>query len=170
MKKITAIIIVLVFTLSLVSCSGGETASNRLEKPVSEISKALSEKLDLSDLDCLTNADDNAENLLLFIYGVSESELENIDSYFITNSHRSTDARAIAVIIFKDNDKVSDSISNVQANIRDIFLKNLVNTTATYDAEQAKIAGAASFKLYDNALVFASYDTEGNAQVFDAIK
>lgn len=170
MKKITSIVLVLFCILSLAACGAEEPASNRLDKTSDEIAKALPDALDLSDLDCLTEKDESAETFLVFIYGLKEEMLEGIDSYFITNSHRSTDARAITVIFFKDNDKTAENIEAVKGCINDVFLKNLVNTTATYDAEQSKIASSATFKTYDNALVFASYDAEGNDAVIKAIE
>jgi|GEM_PF-2798358 hypothetical protein len=170
MKKIASIILVIACLLSFAACGSSEPESNRLDTTSADIAKNLPDKLELDDLDCLTEKDSTAENLLVFIYGIDESLIEKIDSYFITNSHRSTDARAIAVIFFKDSETVKEDISSAESAIRDIYLKNLVNTTATYDAEQSKIAGAANFKLYDNALAFASYDTNGNSAVFDAIE
>ena len=62
------------------------------------------------------------------------------------------------------------AIEDVKGQIQSVFIQNLVNYTANYDPEQSKIASAASFKLYDNALVMASYDTEGNTAVFEAVE
>ncbi len=168
MKRITALVIIVVLALSLFSCGKEEVASNRLETTAEEIAKTLPDKIDLSDMDCLTNEEDTL-GLLEFVYGVSGDALKPVKSYFITNSHRSTDARAIAVIFFDEGESTAADIAAVQALIQDVYVKNLVNYTANYDPEQSKIASAASFKTYDNALVFASYDTTGNKIVFDAI-
>ncbi|MBQ7671028.1 MAG: DUF4358 domain-containing protein [Clostridia bacterium] len=194
MKKIICILLTFIFVISLAACgtteqetdsapvdSNTETESeptfdtvdtednsNVLSATADGLKASLPEKLDLSDLDVMTNGDDKL-GILAFIYGVDEAAFEDIDSYFVTNSHRSTDARALAVIFFKEGTS-ADKIESVKNSIETIFVKNLVNTTATYDPEQAKIASAASFKVYDNALAFASYDTDGNAQVFEAIE
>lgn len=194
MKRIIALFLIVIFTVSLASCGGTSTPaesaedtapvsvpdttpdttpdteepSNRLDKTAASLTADLPGLIDLSDTDCLTKADDTLGQLE-FIYGVSGENLENIDDYFVTRSHRSTDARAVAVIFFKEGTD-SAVIEDVKGQIREIFVKNLVNYTANYDPEQSKIAAAASFKLYDNALAFASYDTEGNTAVFDAIE
>ena len=168
MKKTVSIILVIICALSLAACGEPEVKSNRLEKTASSIAAALPSAIDLSDLDCLTNEDDRLGQLE-FIYGVTTDNMEKIDSYFVTNSHRSTDARAVAVIFFKEGTEAS-VIESVKTQIQDVFVKNLVNYTANYDPEQSKIAAAASFKVYDNALAFASYDTNGNTVVFDAIE
>ena len=190
MKKIIALFLIVIFTVSLASCGGTSTpaestddttpvsvpdttpdtaeASNRLDKTAASVAASLPNEIDLSDLDCLTNEDDTLGQLE-FIYGVSGENLENIDTYFVTRSHRSTDARAVAVIFFKEGTD-AEAIEAVKGQIQEIFVKNLVNYTANYDPEQSKIAAAASFRIYDNALAFASYDTEGNTAVFDAIE
>ncbi len=167
MKKIISIILTLVCALSLASCGG--TESNRLEKTAAEIAKTLPEKIDLNDLDVFTNEDQTAQNIL-FIYGIDEDVEATLDSYFITNAHRSTDPRAIVVLFFKDAENVKDNIAAAKSGMEEIFLANLRNTTATYDPEAAKIVNAATFKEYDNALVMASFDTNGNTAVFDAIE
>lgn len=191
MKKIICLILTLIFVVSLAACGGTgsdtestvdtndteesvpvtdteEDTSNVLSATADSLKASLPGKIDLSDLDLLTKEDD-VLGIVSFIYGVDNAMMEKVDDYFITNSHRSTDARAIAVILFKEGTTAED-IESVKTSIETIFLKNLVNTTATYDPEQAKIASAASFKLYDNALAFASYDIDGNAQVFEAIE
>ena len=168
MKKIIAIALVILSVLALASCGETAPAANRLEKTAGDIAKTLPEKIDLTDLDCLTNETD-ALGVLEFIYGVTEENSEKIDSYFITNTHRSTDARAVAVIFFKEGTDAA-VIEDVKGQIQSVFIQNLVNYTANYDPEQSKIASAASFKLYDNALVMASYDTEGNTAVFEAVE
>ena len=194
MKKIICLLLTLIFVISLAACGtteqetesapvesktetdsestfepvDTEDTSNVLSATADGLKASLPDALDLSDLDLMTNEDDKL-GILAFIYGVDDASFENIDTYFVTNSHRSTDARALAVIFFKEGTS-ADAIENVKNSIETIFVKNLVNTTATYDPEQAKIASAASFKLYDNALAFASYDTDGNARVFEAIE
>ena len=121
MKKIVSLALVVICVLSLAACGA---KSNRLEKTASSIAASLPEAIDLSDLDCLTNEDDRLGQLE-FIYGVTEENMEKIDSYFVTNSHRSTDARAVAVIFFKEG---ADSavIESVKGQIQDVFVKNLV--------------------------------------------
>ena len=166
MKKIIAVILIAVCILSLASC--GNEKVTKITKSVSAIKETLSAKFDLSDLDLLTNEDENSSNLL-FLFGVNSGILENVDSYFITNTHRSTDARAIAVFKLKD-DAPAEAVEALKKGINDTFLTNLVNMTATYDPEQAKIVNAANFREYDNALVFVSYDTEGNEAVYNAIE
>ena len=172
MKKIIALMLTLLCIFSLAACGSSdadEPASNRLEATSASLKKDLPEKLDLSDLDLLSEEDASAENLL-FIYGIDSGIRETVDSYFITNSHRSTDPRAIAILFFKDSENVKEDIAAAKKGIEDVFLKTLVNATATYDPEAAKTVNSAIFKEYDNALVFISYDTEGNSQVIDAIE
>ena len=171
MKKIIALILAAICLLSLAACSGEPEApaSNRLETTASQLKTNLPDKLDLSDLDVLTDEDAFAENLM-FVYGIDEDIRATIDSYFITNCHRSTDPRSIVVLFFKEDGNVKENIANAKKGIEDVYLTTLKNATATYDPEAAKIANAASFKVYDNALIFASYDTDGNTAVFDAVE
>ncbi len=170
MKKIIALILTALCVFSLASCGGGaEESANKLEVSSASLKENLPAKLDLNDLDLLTEEDAVASNIL-FIYGIDGTILETVDSYFITNTHRSTDPRAIAVLFFKDSENVKDNIAAAKKGIEDVFLKTLRNATATYDPESAKIVNAAAFKEYDNALVLASYDADGNTAVFDAIE
>lgn len=173
MKKLLSVLlaaVMLASVLALASCGKGGDEPNTLDASADAVKRSLPEKIDLSDMDLLTDADPGAEDLLVFNYGLKEEILPETESYFLTNSHRSTDARAVVVIKFKASDKTAETIESVKTSINDYFVKTLVNTTGRYDAEQSKIANAASFRVYENALCFASYDTEGNAQVFDAIE
>ncbi len=170
MKKFLSVLLAAVMfasVLALASCGG---AANSLDVSVEAVKKMLPEKIDLSDMDLLTNADSGAENLLVFNYGLKEDLIPELDSYFLTVSHRSTDARAVVVIKFKESDKTAEAIESAKTSINDYFVKTLVNTTGRYDPEESKIASAASFRVYGNALSFASYDTEGNNTVFDAVE
>ena len=166
MKKIIAFILTAICVLSLASCGG---SSNKLEATASDLAKTLPEKIDLNDLDVMTDEDQTAQNIL-FIYGIEDDVKEALDSYLITNAHRSTDPRAVVVLFFKDAENVKDSIAAAKKGIEDIFLTNLRNSTATYDPEAAKVVNAATFKEYDNALVMVSYDTNGNEAVINAIE
>ena len=77
MKKIIALFLIVIFTVSLASCGGTSTpaestddttpvsvpdttpdtaeASNRLDKTAASVAASLPNEIDLSDLDCLTN-------------------------------------------------------------------------------------------------------------------
>ena len=171
MKKLIAIILTLICVLSLAACGSGETGeeSNVLSATAEDLAKTLPEKLDLDDLDVLTDKDQAAENIL-FIYGIDDAIRNTVDSYLITNTHRSTDPRSIVVLFFKDGENVKDDIAAAKKGIDEVFLKTLRNATATYDPEAAKIVNSASFKEYDNALVLASYDADGNEVVFKAVE
>lgn len=172
MKKITSIILALAMIfalLCLVSCGKEEKAANTLNTTPESLVKTLPEKLDLSDLDIIKNGDDN-EIFFPINYSISDEDFESIDSFVATISHRSTDARAIAVIYFKDSADRADKIAHVKEGIENGFLKTIRSTTANYDPEQNKIATAANFRVYDNALVFVSYDADGNGAVYDVIE
>ena len=167
MKKFIAIILTALCILSLASCGGSEEKANKITKSADEIRETLSKEFDLSDLDLLTNEDEFVDNIL-FIYGVSGELKDSVESFFITNTHRSTDARAIAV--FKMKEGAEDKVADLKNGLNNTFLANLVNMTATYDPEQAKIANSATIKTYDNAVVLVSYDPEDNSKIIEAIE
>ncbi|MBR6917801.1 MAG: DUF4358 domain-containing protein [Clostridia bacterium] len=169
MKKIIALTLVIVAIFCLASCGSEDAAANRLETTSEKLLGELSGKIDLSDLDLLTETNPEAKTLLMYVYGIDEELISSVDSFFITNSHRSTDARAIVVLFMKE-EGAKENIAKAKTALNDIFLKQLITTTATYDAEQAKIANSATFTEYDNALVFISYNTEGNTAVISAIE
>ena len=164
MKRTVSIILALICVLSLASCG-----ANTLDKTSGEIAESLPEKIDLSELDVLTDEDEGSTDLLFFVYDLDESLGGAIESFMITNVHRNTDPRAIAVLFFKDSENVKDNIASAKACLGE-FLETRRNATATYDPESAAIVNAATFKEYDNALVMVSYDTNGNTEVFNAIE
>lgn len=166
LKIISLAIAVLTALLSFASC--GES-SNTLDCDIYEAAKTVSSTLEFGDATILTDKDENAEFVFMFQYGVEdEAILEAIDSYVIT-SPEANSARTIAIVKFKEGTDKS-VIEGVQKSITDVYLANLIETTAAYNVDEALIADKATFKLYDNALVLAAYDTNGNTQVFDLVK
>lgn len=164
---ISALLVLCTVCFLLASC--GEEASNVLTADIYAAAENVTSNLDFGDAAIMTDKDENSDFVLMYQYGVEdEATLETIEGYVIT-SPEANRARTIAIIKFKDGTDAS-VIEGVQKTITDVYLANLIETTATYNADEALIADKATFKLYDNALVLAAYDADGNAQVFDLIK
>lgn len=165
--RIFVSVIALICIVSVLS-SCGENKANTLSCDIYAAAEKVTTELDFSGAHILTDKDDEAEFMLMFQYGVEDEEaLEAITGYVLT-APEANSAKTFAVITFKEGTDMT-VIESVKQTVTDIYLANLIETTATYNVDEAKIADNATFKLYDNALVLAAYDTDGNTQVFDLI-
>ena len=168
-KAIRLLSVITALSLVLIIFAACSEKSNTLDGDIYAMAQTITSKLDFGDAHILSDKDDGAEFALMFQYGVEDdSVLDAISAYVIT-APEANSAKTVAIITFKEGTDAS-VIEGVKQTITDVYLANLIETTATYNVDEAKIADNATFKLYDNALVLAAYDTEGNSQVFDLLK
>lgn len=179
MKKLSLILAVLLCALMVFSC-GEEAKTNESATSAEDlktnnftfsledtITKAESE-LSFDGAQFMQNTDEGAVDILMWRYGIEDEALiAQIDSYLLsvpgTNS-----AKTLAVLIFKEGTK-TETVDSIEKLIKDIYIKQLINSTAMYDQTQCIIAEEASFIRYDNALVVVAYDTEGNTAATDVL-
>lgn len=184
MKKILSFILCLVLCFTLLcacntdastnsdnaddNTNNTEDSSNVFSASPYEVTDKIREDFDFTEAEFYTDADEYALDALMYQYGLEDQAiLDAVDKYTFTVPGTNS-AKTFAVITFKEGTS-ADVIKNAEKAIKDIYIANLINTTAVYDATQSEIADKASFVAYDNALVVIAYDANGNTDIIDAV-
>lgn len=165
--KLTSSMVVILFVFTCFTACGEK--SNTLDVDIYKAAENVTSSLDFGDAKIMSDNDDGASFTLMFQYGIESEDILNAIEGYVVTSPEANSARTIAIIKFKEGTETS-VIEEVKNTITNVYLANLIETTAAYNVDEAEIADKATFETYDNALVLAAYDTNGNSQIFDLIK
>ncbi len=171
MKKTVSLILCAILCCALLCACGKETANeeNLFTKSPYEVAEKIEAEFDMDDASFYKDTDEYAIDAIMYQYGIEdEAVLSAIDKYAFTTPGTNS-AKTFAVITFKEGTS-AETIAAAEKAIKDVYIANLINTTAVYDMTQSEIADKASFLVYDNALVVIAYDANGNTALIEAIK
>ena len=167
MKRIISFVLCIVMCAAVLCSCGGDTA-NVFDKDIYAVTDRIASDFNFDDAVFYKDTDEYAKDTLMYMYGVEdEAVLDSIEKFtFCTPGTNS--AKTFAMLLFKEG-TAADTIDAAEKAIRDVYLANLITTTAVYDITQSEIADKATFVKYDNALVLIAYDAAGNTDVINAI-
>jgi len=151
---------------ALVSCAGDK--GNLFEGDIYAVTDEIASSYDFDDAVFYKDSDEYAKDTLMFMYGIEdEAVLEAIEK-FTFSTPGTNSAKTFAMLLFKEG-TTAETIDAAEKAVRDVYLANLITTTAVYDMTQSEIADKATFVKYDNALAVIAYDATGNADIVAAI-
>jgi len=138
-------------------------------KPAAEIAetcRGLAPCVDASfiidSLEFLYKGDDMAEDVLYFTYGIDDPSI--IEDFAICQR---ADGRAASFAILRfaegtDAEALKDTLQTY-------YVEAMYSLFQLYIPEEYDVALGATYKIYDNAIVLAVYDTNGNTAIFDVV-
>lgn len=165
MKKFISVILIAIFVITTTSsCGGGK--SNRLEGDLKDIVAKVNESNDLSFVNFTYSTDEGAEDILFYIYGVEEDKSSLLEDYVISERG---DSKAASFAIFRFKDGSGADLEAFKDAIQYYYVEGMYSLFNLYIPEEYEIAKGATYKIYDNAVVLAVYDTSGNNTIFDIV-
>lgn len=176
MKKIIALILCLMMCMAALAACGensdggdAENGSSKYPPDLKMATMMIQSKFDFEDTSFIFAEDEYSEDTLINLYGIEdEAVLEAIENFAITYPATNS-SKTYAVLLFKEGTD-AETIEAAEQMMKDVYIASLITTNAIYDPAQSELAEKATFKVYDNALVLAIYDTEGNTEILDAVK
>lgn len=168
MKRIICILLSAVLCCLALSACGNTTDENLFTKSVYDTANSIKETFDFDDALFYDDTYEYALDAIMFQYGIEdEAVLNSIDKYAFTVPGTNS-AKTFALITFKEGTS-AETIDAAEKAIKDVYIANLINSTAMYDMEQSEVADKATFVKYDNALLLVAYDSAGNNDVINAV-
>ncbi len=168
MKRIICILLSAILCCCIFSACGEKTNENLFTKSVYDTANSIKDSFDFDDALFYDDTYEYALDSIMFQYGIEdEAVLDSIDKFAFTVPGTNS-AKTFALITFKEGTS-AETIDSAEEAIKNVYIANLINSTAMYDMVQSEIADKATFVKYDNALLLVAYDTEGNTAVIDAV-
>ena len=167
MKRIISFVLCIVMCAAAFAGCAKEDA-NVFDKDIYAVCDKISSTFNFDDAVFYKDTDEYAKDALMYMYGIEdEAVLDSIEKFVFTTPGTNS-AKTFAILVFKEG-TAAETIDAAEKAVRDVYLANLITTTAVYDMTQSEIADKATFVKYDNALVLVAYDANGNTDVINAI-
>jgi hypothetical protein len=163
MKKVKIIAIALILSLATALClSGCGQKTLSLTGDLRDIVADVTSQFDFEGVEFIYSDDELAGDILYFSYGFDDISL--FEDYVLCQ-RASGRAASFIIIRFKDGADVDAIKETLQIN----YVEAMYSLFELYIPEEYDIALGASYKIYDNAIVLAVYDTQGNEGIFSAV-
>ena len=161
-KKLLSLALIIAVTAALFLAACSENKGSTLTGSPKDIVRDVTSKFDFSDVEFLYKGDDMAEDVLYFSYGIDDPSV--IEDFAICQR---ADGRAASLAILKFGENVNaDELKNT---LQTYYVEAMYSLFQLYIPEEYDIALGATYKIYDNAIVLAIYDTAGNTEIFNVI-
>ncbi len=163
MNKIKVIAIALIIAIATALCLAGCGAKpTNLTGDLKDIVADVTSQFDFEGVEFIYSDDELAEDILYFSYGFDD--ISFFEDYVLCQ-RASGRAASFIIIRFKDGADVEAVKETLQSN----YVEAMYSLFELYIPEEYDIALGATYKMYDNALVLAVYDTEGNGDIFAVV-
>jgi hypothetical protein len=160
MKKTISCLLALILIFSLVAC--GASKPTRLTSNLKDIVRDVTATFDFEGVEFYYSDSAEGEDLLYFSYGFDDASLFEDYVLCMRGSGR---AASFVIIRFKDG---ADAQA-IKDTLQTYYVEAMYSLFQLYIPEEYDIAKGATYKIYDNAVVLAVYDTEGNEAIFDVV-
>ena len=167
MKKFLVLVTTVFMLFAASACSSTQNnetteAGNDLKGSLSELVAKVCEKYDFSPESFVYSGSDDAADVLYLVYGVENPDI--LEDYVL---YQRGDAKAATFAVFRFKDGTEKAtITEFKDAIQYYYVEGMYKDFKLYNPDEYKIAEGASYKQYDNALVLAVYDTDGNNGIF----
>lgn len=171
-----------ILCVSLAAC-GGDTkeddakgrssdaaAVTVLQASAKEIAAKVQSGVELTGASWIASDEPDADLTLMFNYGVEEDEqVDAIEDYVLSTITSNDYPYYFGVIRCKEGtDKaVIDAIAET---VRNSYPQDVIHQMAKYNGAWSAVAEGFTLKTYDNGVVVAAYDTEGNDAVISLVE
>ncbi len=143
--------------------------ANKFTKSVYSVYGAVKNQFDFDGAQFYCDSDLYSVDALMYQYGIEDEDTYATIENFALSVPGTNSAKTFLIITFKDGTE-PEIIDSVEQTVKDVYIANLINTTAMYDMTQCEIAEKATFLKYDNALIVIAFDTNGNTEIIEAIE
>ncbi len=163
MKNLKIIAIALIIAIATALCfTGCGQKTPNLTGDLHDIVADVTSQFDFEGVEFIYSDDELAEDILYFSYGFDDISL--FEDYVLCQ-RASGRAASFIIIRFKEGADVEAIKETLQYN----YVESMYSLFELYIPEEYDIALGASYKVYNNALVLAVYDTDGNEDIFAVV-
>ena len=160
--KFLSVILIIAIATAFCLAACAEKKATTLTGSPKDIVRDVTSKLDFSGVEFLYKGDDMAEDVLYFTYGIDDPSV--IEDFAICQR---ADGRAASFAILKFAE--GTDAEALKETLQLYYVEAMYSLFQLYIPEEYDIALGATYKIYDNAIVLAVYDTKGNTEVFDIV-
>jgi len=161
-QKLLSLILIITVTAALFLAACSEKKADLLTGNLKDVVRDVTSEFDFSGVEFLYKGDDMAEDVLYFTYGIDDPSI--IEDFAICQR---ADGRAASFAILRfaegtDAEALKDTLQTY-------YVEAMYSLFQLYIPEEYDVALGATYKIYDNAIVLAVYDTNGNTAIFDVV-